>query len=62
MVRTMHPRVTFELAFLLSTISRRDVVGRGPRIMVFATKGLRAGKEMEVDAACEFYLCADDFI
>jgi hypothetical protein len=60
MVRTTHPRVMFELAFLVSSISRRDVVGRKPRRMVFAAEGLRAGEEMEVDVACEFHLGADD--
>lgn len=54
MVRTTHPRVMFELAFLVSSVARRDVVGRKPRRMVFAVEGLRAGEELGVDVACEF--------
>ncbi|KAG9096797.1 hypothetical protein FS749_007690 [Ceratobasidium sp. UAMH 11750] len=53
MVRTTHPRVMFELAFLVSSVSRRDVVGRKPRRMVFAAEGLRATEEVGIDVACE---------
>ncbi|KAG9121950.1 hypothetical protein FRC07_001866 [Ceratobasidium sp. 392] len=51
MVRTTHPRVMFELAFLVSSVSRRDVVGRKPRRMVFASEGVRASEEMGIDVA-----------
>lgn len=55
MARTTHPRVMFEMAFLVSSVARRDVVGRKPRRMVFAVEGLRAGEEMGVDVACEYF-------
>ncbi|KAG8779803.1 hypothetical protein FRC12_023818 [Ceratobasidium sp. 428] len=55
MVRTMHPRVIFELAFLVSSLSTQDVIGRKPRRMVCAAEGLRAG-EMGIDVM--FPLCA----
>ncbi|KAG9080326.1 hypothetical protein FRC06_006783 [Ceratobasidium sp. 370] len=53
MVRTTHPRVMFELAFLVSSVSRRDVVGRKPRRLVFAVEGLRATEEIGVDVSSE---------
>ncbi|KAG8768069.1 hypothetical protein FRC12_005783 [Ceratobasidium sp. 428] len=56
MVRTTHPRVMFELAFLVSSVSRQDVVGRKPRRIVFAVEGLRASEEIGVHVA--FPVCA----
>ncbi|QRV95233.1 hypothetical protein RhiJN_23251 [Ceratobasidium sp. AG-Ba] len=60
MVRTTHPRVMFELAFLVSSVSRRDVVGRKPRRMVFAVEGLRATEEIGVDVAFPVWATLED--
>ncbi|KAG8715360.1 hypothetical protein FRC09_016673 [Ceratobasidium sp. 395] len=51
MVRTTHPRVMLELAFLMSIVSRRDVIVRKPRRMVFAVEGLRVSEESGIDVA-----------
>ncbi|KAG8683669.1 hypothetical protein FRC08_014142 [Ceratobasidium sp. 394] len=60
MVRTTHPRVMFELAFLVSSVSRRDVVGRKPRRMVFAAEGLRATEEVGIDVAFPVWATLED--
>ncbi|KAG8790713.1 hypothetical protein FRC12_011218 [Ceratobasidium sp. 428] len=60
MVRTTHPRVMFELAFLVSSVSRRDVVGRKPRRLVFAAEGLRASEEMGIDVAFPVWATLQD--
>ncbi|TBU25863.1 hypothetical protein BD311DRAFT_867198 [Dichomitus squalens] len=39
-VQVTHPRVLFLLAFLISSTSKRDAVGRKPKRKVFATEGL----------------------
>ncbi|KAG8790708.1 hypothetical protein FRC12_011213 [Ceratobasidium sp. 428] len=44
----------FELAFLVSNVLKRDVVGRKPWRMVFATQGLTASEGMSADVACEY--------
>lgn len=54
LVKSTHPRTIFELAFLVSSVARRDVVGRKPRRLIFATEGLRAGTEMGVEVACKW--------
>ncbi|KAI0674000.1 hypothetical protein C8Q78DRAFT_1076945 [Trametes maxima] len=40
MVQVTHPRILFLLAFLVSSASKRDAVGRKPKRKVFATEGL----------------------
>ncbi|RPD54496.1 hypothetical protein L226DRAFT_539879 [Lentinus tigrinus ALCF2SS1-7] len=39
-VQVTHPRILFLLAFLISSSSKRDAVGRKPKRKVFATEGL----------------------
>ncbi|KAH9854482.1 hypothetical protein C2E23DRAFT_726704 [Lenzites betulinus] len=39
-VQVTHPRILFLLAFLVSSASKRDAVGRKPKRKVFATEGL----------------------
>ncbi|KAI0370118.1 hypothetical protein BV20DRAFT_944899 [Pilatotrama ljubarskyi] len=39
-VQVTHPRILFLLAFLISSASKRDAVGRKPKRKVFATEGL----------------------
>ncbi|TFK21640.1 hypothetical protein FA15DRAFT_645318 [Coprinopsis marcescibilis] len=39
-VQTTHPRVIFALAFLISSVAKRDPVGRKPKRKVFAAEGL----------------------
>ncbi|EIM87097.1 uncharacterized protein STEHIDRAFT_167950 [Stereum hirsutum FP-91666 SS1] len=41
LIQTTHPRLFFFLSFLLSAVSKRDVVGRKPKRRVFASEGLR---------------------
>ncbi|KAH7339172.1 hypothetical protein B0J17DRAFT_660033 [Rhizoctonia solani] len=60
LVKSTHPRVIFELAFLVSSIARRDVVGRKPRRLIFATEGLRAGTEVGVEVAFPVWATLED--
>ncbi|CAE6448910.1 unnamed protein product [Rhizoctonia solani] len=60
LIKSTHPRVIFELAFLMSSIARRDVVGRKPRRLIFATEGLRAGTEMGVEVAFPVWATLED--
>ncbi|KAL5519652.1 hypothetical protein ACEPAH_1335 [Sanghuangporus vaninii] len=39
-LKCTHPRVLYHLAYLVSSISKRDAVGRKPKRKVFATEGL----------------------
>ncbi|KAJ1302990.1 hypothetical protein OPQ81_003282 [Rhizoctonia solani] len=59
-IKSTHPRVVFELAFLVSSIARRDVVGRKPRRLIFATEGLRAGAEVGVEVAFPVWATLED--
>lgn len=40
MVQVTHPRILFLLAFLVSSVAKRDAVGRKPKRKVFAAEGL----------------------
>ncbi|CAE6469450.1 unnamed protein product [Rhizoctonia solani] len=60
LIKSTHPRVIFELAFLVSSIARRDVVGRKPRRLIFATEGLRAGTEVGVEVAFPVWATLED--
>ncbi|CAE6471106.1 unnamed protein product [Rhizoctonia solani] len=60
LIKSTHPRVIFELAFLVSSIARRDVVGRKPRRLIFATEGLRAGAETGVEVAFPVWATLED--
>lgn len=51
-VQTTHPRVLFELAFLVSSISKRDLVGRRPRRKIFAEEGLKISDTVGEDMFC----------
>ncbi|KAB5588964.1 hypothetical protein CTheo_7598 [Ceratobasidium theobromae] len=57
LIKSTYPRVVFALAFLVSSIVRRDVVGQKPWRAVFAIEGLRAGAETGVEVACESKRC-----
>lgn len=37
-----HPRVLLLLVFLLSSVAKRDAVGRKPKRKVFAVEGVKA--------------------
>ncbi|KAF8729303.1 hypothetical protein RHS02_07868, partial [Rhizoctonia solani] len=60
LIKSTHPRVVFELAFLISSIARRDVVGRKPRRLIFAMEGLRAGAEVGVEVAFPVWATLED--
>ncbi|EUC58916.1 hypothetical protein RSOL_284250 [Rhizoctonia solani AG-3 Rhs1AP] len=60
LIKSTHPRIIFELAFLVSSVARRDVVGRKPRRLIFATEGLRAGVEMGVEVAFPVWATLQD--
>ena len=53
-VQVTHPRILFLLAFLISSVSKRDAVGRKPKRKVFAAEGLAT---WETEAVREI-LCA----
>jgi len=49
-----HPRVVYVLGFLVSSLAKRDLVGRKPKKKVFASEGITAvDKEMKKEIACE---------
>lgn len=49
-----HPRILFLLAFLVSSVAKRDAVGRKPKRKVFATEGISAwDKEIELELSCK---------
>ena len=49
-VQVTHPRILFLLAFLISSVSKRDAVGRKPKRKVFAVEGLASWeKELDVE-------------
>ncbi|CAE6350774.1 unnamed protein product [Rhizoctonia solani] len=60
LIKSTHPRVVFELAFLVSSIARRDVVGRKPRRLIFGTEGLRAGTEVGIEVAFPVWATLED--
>ncbi|THH06827.1 hypothetical protein EW145_g3811 [Phellinidium pouzarii] len=39
-IKTTHPRVLYHLAYLVSSVSKRDAVGRKPKRKIFANEGL----------------------
>ncbi|KAG9005539.1 hypothetical protein FRB94_001466 [Tulasnella sp. JGI-2019a] len=47
LLRVTHPRVLYEIAFLISGLSKRDVAGRKPRCRVFLQEGLGVANEEE---------------
>ena len=45
-----HPRLLFLLTFLVSSVAKRDAVGRKPKRKVFATEGVSAWeREIELE-------------
>lgn len=52
-IQTTHPRVLYELAFLVSSTSKRDLVGRKPRRKIFAEEGLAISDNPGDDVLCE---------
>ncbi|KAI1791986.1 hypothetical protein LXA43DRAFT_1181381 [Ganoderma leucocontextum] len=56
-VQVTHPRILFLLAFLISSTSKRDAVGRRPKRKVFATEGL-ATWDVEASREISFSLWA----
>lgn len=49
-----HPRVLFLLAFLVSSVAKRDAIGRKPKRKVFAGEGVASwDKEVEQELICE---------
>ncbi|GJE89523.1 hypothetical protein PsYK624_056250 [Phanerochaete sordida] len=49
-IQVTHPRVIYLLAFLVSSIAKRDAVGRKPKRKVFAAEGLATWeKELDVE-------------
>lgn len=62
MIQSTHPRVLFELAFLVSSVSKRDLVGRKPRRKLFAEEGLKISDAVGEEIFCEhglFWLLTD---
>ncbi|KAF8308394.1 hypothetical protein DL93DRAFT_1893951 [Clavulina sp. PMI_390] len=57
-VQTTHPRVLYELAFLISSVSKRDLVGRKPRRKIFAEEGLKMANSPNENVICAFDLSA----
>ncbi|KAJ8495087.1 hypothetical protein ONZ51_g1909 [Trametes cubensis] len=53
-VQVTHPRILFLLAFLVSSASKRDAVGRRPKRKVFATEGLTV---WDTEAVREISFC-----
>lgn len=52
-----HPRILYLLAFLVSSVSKRNPIGRKPKRKVFATEGLTiAERELRKEIIRE--LCA----
>lgn len=45
----------FELAFLVSSISKRDLVGRKPRRKIFAEEGLKLSDTSGEEMFCASY-------
>lgn len=58
-VQTSYPRVMFELAFLVSSISKRDLVGRKPRRKIFAEEGLKLSDATGEEVFCKPYHLTD---
>ncbi|KAM5538360.1 hypothetical protein V8D89_007962 [Ganoderma adspersum] len=56
-VQVTHPRILFLVAFLISSTSKRDAVGRKPKRKVFATEGL-ASWDVEASREISFSLWA----
>lgn len=53
----------FQLTYLISSISKRDAVGRKPKRKVFAQEGLLViEKEMKKELLCQSYLQSFFFI
>lgn len=46
-LETTHPQVLLQLAFLVSSVSKRDCIGRRPRRKVFAEEGLNVVRNEE---------------
>ncbi|KAI0706088.1 hypothetical protein BC835DRAFT_1312173 [Cytidiella melzeri] len=56
-MQVTHPRLLFLLGFLVSSVAKRDVLGRKPRRKVFAAEGLSAW-DREIAQAIVLPLCA----
>ena len=41
-VEATHPRIFYLVGFLLTSVSKRDAMGRKPRRKIFAIEGLKA--------------------
>ncbi|KAG8919740.1 hypothetical protein FRC02_001415 [Tulasnella sp. 418] len=57
---TTHPRILYEMAFLVSSVSKRDVLGRRPRRKVFACEGIAISKEVNKLVPFPFNANLDD--
>ncbi|KAJ3557467.1 hypothetical protein NM688_g1462 [Phlebia brevispora] len=44
-IQVTHPRILFLLAFLVSSVAKRDAVGRKPKRKIFASEGLRSWEQ-----------------
>lgn len=56
-VQVTHPRLVYQLGFLVSCVAKRDAVGRKPKRKVFANEGLAAWereKEQEIVGECRY--------
>lgn len=52
-VQVIHPRVLFSLGFLVSSVAKRDPVGRKPKRKMFAHEGvLTVEKELRKEMSC----------
>jgi hypothetical protein len=57
LIEVSHPRTLLQLAFLVSSVSKRDCVGRRPRRKVFAEEGILVGDREAQRAVtiCKFH-------
>lgn len=56
-LQVTHPRILFLLAFLVSSVAKRDAVGRKPKRKVFAVEGLVSWeKELDIELQCKAYI------
>lgn len=57
-IQVTHPRILFLLAFLVSSVAKRDAVGRKPKRKVFASEGLTSWeKEMDFELLRKLLQC-----
>ena len=55
-VQVIHPRILFALGFLVSSVAKRDPVGRRPKRKLFAHEGIQSiERELRKEVSCRSY-------